>query len=89
MLFKDLNIIKPILKSLEKKWYKEPTPIQQKAMLHILEWKDLLWAAQTGTGKTAAFAIPTIQLLWENRNKTHWKRAIRSLILTPTRELAI
>ncbi len=89
MLFKDLNIIKPILKALEKKWYEKATPIQKKAIPYILKWKDLLWAAQTGTGKTAAFAIPTIQILSENKNNKKGKRVIRSLILTPTRELAI
>lgn len=89
MLFKDLKIIDPILKALEKKWYKEATPIQEKSIPHILEWKDLLWAAQTWTGKTAAFAIPTIQLLDASRNTGNRNREVRSLILTPTRELAI
>lgn len=89
MLFKDLNIIKPILKALEEKWYESPTPIQEKAIPYILEGKDLLWAAQTWTGKTAAFAIPTIQLLSEKEPNRKVKREIKSLILTPTRELAI
>ena len=88
MLFTDLNLLKPILQSLEKKWYKKPTPIQQKSIPHILDGRDVLWAAQTWTWKTAAFAIPTLQILSKyktsNNNKT-----IKSLILTPTRELAI
>ncbi len=89
MKFTDLELIEPILKSIEKKWYTTPTPIQEQSIPHVLEWRDVLWAAQTGTGKTAAFAIPTLQILareqaLENRNK-----AIKSLILTPTRELAI
>lgn len=89
MLFTDLNLIEPILKALEKKWYKNPTPIQQKAIPHILEGRDVLWAAQTWTWKTAAFAIPTLQLLSrENALENRWK-TIKALILTPTRELAI
>jgi len=89
MLFKDLNLIDPILKALEKKWYKNPTPIQEKSIPHILKWKDLLGAAQTWTGKTAAFAIPTLQLLArESKLENRW-RTIKTLVLTPTRELAI
>lgn len=89
MQFTDLELIDPILKSIQKKWYTTPTPIQEQSIPHILEGRDVLWAAQTGTGKTAAFAIPTLQILsreaeLENRNK-----AIKCLILTPTRELAI
>lgn len=89
MKFTDLWLIDPILKSITTKWYINPTPIQEQSIPHILAWKDLLWAAQTGTGKTAAFAIPMLQILsreakLENRNK-----AIKCLILTPTRELAI
>jgi ATP-dependent RNA helicase RhlE len=89
MLFTQLDLINPILKSLEKQGYTKPTPIQQQSIPHILEGRDVLWAAQTGTWKTAAFAIPTLQILsreaqLENRNK-----AIKCLILTPTRELAI
>ncbi len=89
MQFTDLELIEPILKSIQKKWYTVPTPIQEQSIPHILAGRDVLWAAQTGTGKTAAFAIPTLQILereskLENRNK-----AIKCLILTPTRELAI
>ena len=86
MKFTDLKIIKPILDALEKEGYETPTPIQQKAIPSILEKKDLLGSAQTGTGKTAAFAIPILQNLTEN--KIHNKQ-IKALILTPTRELAI
>lgn len=89
MLFKDLNLIEPILKALTKEWYTTPTPIQEKAIPHILAWKDVLWCAQTWTGKTAAFAIPTLQILSREKELTHTSKEIKSLILTPTRELAI
>jgi len=89
MQFKELDLIKPILKALEKKWYTNPTPIQEKAIPHILKWRDLLWAAQTWTGKTAAFAIPTLQLLARERKLENRGRTIKTLVLTPTRELAI
>ena len=89
MLFKDLDIIKPILIALEKQWYKTPTPIQEQAIPHILDWRDVLWSAQTWTGKTAAFAIPTLQLLSREKELSNFSRAIKCLILTPTRELAI
>ena len=89
MLFKDLDIIKPILNALDKQGYKNPTPIQEKAIPHILDWKDVLGAAQTWTGKTAAFAIPTLQLLSREKELSNFSRAIKCLILTPTRELAI
>lgn len=89
MLFKDLNIIKPILNALDKQGYKTPTPIQEKAIPHVLDWKDVLWAAQTWTGKTAAFAIPILQLLSREKELSNFSRAIKCLILTPTRELAI
>lgn len=88
MQFQSLKIIEPILKSLEEEGYTTPTPIQAQAIPLVLEGKDLLGCAQTGTGKTAAFAIPILQLL--SANKTYdKKRKIRSLIVTPTRELAI
>ncbi len=88
MLFKELWLIEPILKALEIEWYETPTPIQQKAIPIILAKKDIIWCAQTGTWKTAAFAIPTIQLLSNTKDLTK-PRVIKSLILTPTRELAI
>lgn len=88
MTFDDLQLIHPILSALKSEGYTNPTPIQEKAIPLVLEGRDLLGCAQTGTGKTAAFAIPIIQLLDKNPSKSG-RRAIRSLILTPTRELAI
>jgi ATP-dependent RNA helicase RhlE len=88
MKFEELNIIEPILKALKDENYKEASKIQEEAIPSILLGKDLLGCAQTGTGKTAAFAIPTLQLLY-NSNKNAKKKKIQSLILTPTRELAI
>jgi ATP-dependent RNA helicase RhlE len=88
MKFETLNIIEPILKALKDQNYKEASKIQEEAIPSILLGKDLLGCAQTGTGKTAAFAIPTLQLL-HNSNKAARKKKIQSLILTPTRELAI
>ena len=88
MLFESLEIIKPILKSLEEEGYKTPTPIQAQAIPIVLKGNDLLGCAQTGTGKTAAFAIPILQLL-SARVQNPKNRTIRSLIVTPTRELAI
>jgi ATP-dependent RNA helicase RhlE len=90
MLFKDLPLIEPILKALETEGYTQPTPIQEQAIPIVLQRRDLLGCAQTGTGKTAAFAIPIIQTLHAERaNNPSGKRPIRTLILTPTRELAI
>lgn len=88
MLFKSLNIIEPILKAVQEEGYTTPTPIQSQAIPIVLEGADLLGCAQTGTGKTAAFAIPILQLLSANKVFDR-KRKIRSLIVTPTRELAI
>ena len=86
--FKSLNIIEPILKAVREEGYTAPTAIQVQAIPIVLQGTDLLGCAQTGTGKTAAFAIPILQLL--SANKTyHKKRKVRSLIVTPTRELAI
>jgi ATP-dependent RNA helicase RhlE len=88
MKFTDLQLIDPILKSLAEQGYETPTPIQQQSIPLILEGSDLLGCAQTGTGKTAAFSIPMIQLMHQNERKSP-KPYIRALILTPTRELAI
>jgi len=85
MTFKELNIITPILQALDNQGYKTPTAIQQQAIPEILLRKDVLGIAQTGTGKTAAFAVPMLQLLSNNRKVDN---KIRALILTPTRELA-
>ena len=88
MTFKDLSISEPILKALTSKGYEVPTPIQEQAIPVALCGRDLLGIAQTGTGKTAAFAIPIIQNLNHHQPKGQ-KREIKALILTPTRELAI
>ncbi|MEI6853849.1 MAG: DEAD/DEAH box helicase, partial [Bacteroidota bacterium] len=88
MPFQSLNIIEPILKSIAQEGYTIPTPIQKEAIPIVLRGTDLLGCAQTGTGKTAAFAIPILQLLHANKAYDR-KRKIRSLIVTPTRELAI
>ena len=84
MKFQTLHITEPILKAVKEQGYVDPTPIQEQAIPYALQGRDILGCAQTGTGKTAAFSIPTIQLL-----KKHNKQSIRSLIVTPTRELAI
>ena len=84
MKFQTLHITEPILKAVKEQGYVDPTPIQEQAIPYALQGRDILGCAQTGTGKTAAFSIPTIQLL-----KKHYKQSIRSLIVTPTRELAI
>ncbi len=89
MTFKDLGLVKPILQALEKKGYTNPTPIQKQAIPILLGGKDLLGVAQTGTGKTAAFAIPIIQQILLDKDRGTRRRRIRSLVVTPTRELAI
>lgn len=88
MLFESLSLITPIAKALQEEGYTKPTPIQEEAIPIILEGSDILGCAQTGTGKTAAFAIPIIQLLAQ-RTQHERKKTLRGLILTPTRELAI
>ena len=89
MQFKELNVIPEILKALEMENYSTPTPIQEKAIPIVLSGRDLLGCAQTGTGKTAAFAIPTLQLLSEEKTSQKGNQTIKALIVTPTRELAI
>jgi ATP-dependent RNA helicase RhlE len=89
MSFQNLNLIEPILQALKAEGYTTPTPIQAQAIPLVLDRKDILGCAQTETGKTAAFAIPIIQLLTQDKTVNPAKRFIRSLILTPTRELAI
>ncbi len=86
MTFKSLNIIEPILEALEKEGYVEPTPIQEKTIPLLLDNKDVIGIAQTGTGKTAAFTIPILQKLHKRVDKN--KATPRALILAPTRELA-
>jgi ATP-dependent RNA helicase RhlE len=89
LLFQELDLIEPILKALQTEGYTQPTPIQEQSIPSILQGKDLLGCAQTGTGKTAAFAIPMLQLLSKPHTNTKVHKAIKALILTPTRELAI
>lgn len=89
MTFKELEVIEPILKALQEKGYTHPTPIQEQAIPILLKGKDLLGCAQTGTGKTAAFAIPILQHLYLDKTRNRNHRQIKALIVTPTRELAI
>ncbi len=93
MLFTSLGLSDPILKAVEETGYTKPTPIQAKAIPFVLKGDDVLAAAQTGTGKTAAFTLPLLERLIQNHKNTETskgqpKRHIRALILTPTRELA-
>jgi ATP-dependent RNA helicase RhlE len=87
MSFAQLNLIEPLLRAVASEGYTEPTPIQLKAIPHLLAGRDLVGCAQTGTGKTAAFALPILQRLSAQPSKGH-TRPVRVLILTPTRELA-
>ncbi len=88
--FDKLGLIEPILKALQTEGYTTPTPIQAQAIPYLLEGRDLLGCAQTGTGKTAAFAIPLLQRMYNSTPALGGpRRPIRALILTPTRELAI
>jgi ATP-dependent RNA helicase RhlE len=89
MSFQDLNLIEPILKALNTEGYTTPTPIQAKSIPIILKQRDLLGTAQTGTGKTAAFSIPILQLLYQDKQQHKEQKTIKTLVLTPTRELAI
>jgi ATP-dependent RNA helicase RhlE len=89
MSFEKLNLIQPLQTALSNEGYTIPTPIQLQAIPVILDRKDLIGCAQTGTGKTAAFAVPILQILSTERESHKSKRKIKSLILTPTRELAL
>ena len=89
MTFKDLHIIEPIQRALRDEGYTNPTPIQEQAIPILLRGKDLLGCAQTGTGKTAAFAIPILQHLYLDKQTNNGPRKIKALVVTPTRELAI
>ena len=89
LLFEQLQLVEPILKALANEGYTTPTPIQQNAIPVVLQGRDLLGCAQTGTGKTAAFAIPVLQLLHQRKQAGNAGNGIKALILTPTRELAI
>ena len=89
MSFEKLNLIEPVLRALKTEGYTQPTPIQEQAIPVLLERKDLLGCAQTGTGKTLAFAAPILQLLHQDELYVKGPSGIKTLILTPTRELAI
>jgi len=89
MTFKDLHIIEPILKAVGEEGYTNPTPIQEQSIPILLKGKDLLGCAQTGTGKTASFAIPILQHIYLDKQENTGARRIKALIVTPTRELAI
>jgi len=86
MTFSDLKLIKPLVMALDKKGYTVPTPIQQQSIPHVLAGKDIFGCAQTGTGKTAAFALPILQLL-DSKKQQNPSRHTKALILAPTREL--
>ena len=89
MTFKDLHIIEPILRAVGEEGYTNPTPIQEQSIPILLKGKDLLGCAQTGTGKTASFAIPILQHIYLDKQENTGARRIKALIVTPTRELAI
>ena len=85
--FASLGLIDPLLKAIDELNYREPTPVQQKSIPSLLEGKDMLAAAQTGTGKTAAYSLPIIQKIAESGVRAKPKE-VTALILAPTRELA-
>ncbi|MTE27280.1 DEAD/DEAH box helicase [Winogradskyella ouciana] len=89
MSFKDLKIIKPLLKAIEASGYSEPTLVQQRAIPPVLEGRDVIVSAQTGTGKTAAFALPILQQLFDKQDAPKRGKKIRALVISPTRELAV
>ncbi len=89
MSFKCLNLIKPLQKAVEASGYTEPTLVQQRAIPAVLEGKDVIVSAQTGTGKTAAFALPILQQLFDKQDAPKRGKKIRALIVSPTRELAV
>ncbi len=89
MTFKDLHLIEPILRAVEDEGYTHPTPIQEQSIPILLKGKDLLGCAQTGTGKTASFAIPILQHIYLDKQQNKGARTVKALIVTPTRELAI
>lgn len=89
MDFKDLGLNKSILKAIAEENYKTPTPIQQKVIPLVLEKKDVIASAQTGTGKTAAFALPILELLFDSQDSAKRGKKIKALVVSPTRELAL
>ncbi|NIG62935.1 MAG: ATP-dependent RNA helicase RhlE [Serratia symbiotica] len=88
MSFKNLGLSAEILRAVEEQGYREPTPIQLQAIPMVLAGRDLMASAQTGTGKTAGFTLPLLQLLSQHKQLTKGRRLVRAMILTPTRELA-
>jgi ATP-dependent RNA helicase RhlE len=89
MSFKDLQLINPLLKAIEEQGYTKPTQVQEKTIPLVLEKKDVITSAQTGTGKTAAFALPILQLLSSKQDAPKGGKTIKALIVSPTRELAL
>ncbi|MFD2823247.1 DEAD/DEAH box helicase [Lacinutrix iliipiscaria] len=89
MSFKDLQINKPLLRAIAEAGYDNPTLVQEKTIPFVLDKKDVICSAQTGTGKTAAFALPILQLLFDKQDAPKKGKKIRALIVSPTRELAI
>jgi ATP-dependent RNA helicase RhlE len=89
MTFSELNLIQPVLRAISDEGYTSPTPIQEQGIPVMLEGRDLLGVAQTGTGKTCAFAVPILHRMYESRPEGKKRGPIRALILTPTRELAV
>ena len=88
MIFKNLKLIDPLLRAVREEGYEAPSPIQQQAIPLLLQGRDILGCAQTGTGKTAAFALPILQTLYQQPRGAN-KRSLQALVLTPTRELAL
>jgi ATP-dependent RNA helicase RhlE len=90
MKFEDLGLAEPLLRAVRAQGYETTTKIQAAAIPPVLEGRDVLGCAQTGTGKTAAFALPTLQRLAQNQSRVNGRgRKIRTLVLAPTRELAL
>ncbi len=89
MSFKDLQLNRPILRAVAEAGYDNPTLVQQKTIPFVLAKKDVIVSAQTGTGKTAAFALPILQMLFDKQDVSKKGKKIRALIISPTRELAI
>ena len=89
MSFKDLQLIDPLLKAIEEQQYHVPTEVQKQTIPAILEQQDVIVSAQTGTGKTAAFALPILQLLFKKQDAPKGAKTIKALVVSPTRELAL
>ncbi len=89
MSFKELQLIKPLLKAIAEQNYDAPTPVQQQTIPLVLAKKDVITTAQTGTGKTAAFALPILQMIFDKQDTGKRAKKIRALIISPTRELAL